>query len=183
MNTLKQRLARVIPYFRDHSRGALALAAGAMVVAGGTEPAIPYILKRVLNSGFKETGGLPIWTIPLAIVVLFVVRGISWWVSAYGLTKASQNAVLAVRAHMFAHMLRAAPALFTRNSASSITNNIVYEIQQGANLLMSSVQILIRDSLTSLFFLGYLLYLNWRLTLFVVVLLPVTGYLVRVVSK
>jgi subfamily B ATP-binding cassette protein MsbA len=183
MSTLKQRLARVIPYFRDNSRGALALAAGAMVVAAATEPAIPYILKRVLNSGFKETGGLPIWTIPLAIVVLFVIRGISWWVSAYGLTKASQNAVLAVRAHMFSHMLRASPSLFTRNTASSITNNIVYEIQQGANLLMSSVQILIRDSLTSLFFLGYLLYLNWRLTLFVVVLLPVTGYLVRVVSK
>ena len=183
MNTLKQRLARVIPYFRDNSRGAFALAAGAMVVAAATEPAIPYILKHLLNSGFKDTGGLPIWAIPLAIVVLFVIRGMSWWVSAYGLTKASQNAVLAVRAHMFSHMLRAAPALFTRNTASSITNNIVYEIQQGANLLMGSVQILIRDSLTALFFVGYLVILNWRLTLFVVVLFPITGYLVRVVSK
>ncbi len=183
MNTLKQRLARVIPYFRDYSRGALALAACAMVVAAATEPAIPYILKHLLNSGFKDTAGLPIWAIPLAIVVLFVIRGMSWWVSAYGLTKASQNAVLAVRAHMFSHMLRAAPALFTRNTASSITNNIVYEIQQGANLLMGSVQILIRDSLTALFFVGYLVILNWRLTLFVVVLFPITGYLVRVVSK
>ena len=183
MSTLKQRLTRVLPYFRDHSRGALGLAACAMVVAAATEPMIPFILKHLLNSGFKDTGGLPIWSIPLAIVALFVVRGASWWVSNYGLTKASQNAVLAVRGHMFAHMLRAAPALFTRNTASSITNNIVYEIQQGANLLMSSVQVLVRDSLTALFFLGYLLILNWRLTLFVVVLFPITGYLVRVVSK
>ncbi len=183
MSTLKQRLARVIPYFRDNSRGALALACAAMVIAAATEPAIPYILKHLLNSGFKDTAGLPIWSVPLAIVVLFVIRGMSWWVSSYGLTKASQNAVLAVREHMFAHMLRAAPALFTRNSASSITNNIVYEIQTGANLLMGSVQILIRDSLTALFFVGYLLILNWRLTLFVVVLFPIVGYLVRVVSK
>ena len=183
MNNLKQRLARVIPFFRDNSRSALGLAAVAMVVAAATEPAIPYILRKLLNSGFRDTSGLPIWAIPLTIVVLFIVRGISWWVSAYGLTKASQNAVLAVRAHMFSHMLRAAPSLFTRNSASSITNNIVYEIQQGANLLMGSVQILIRDSLTALFFVGYLVYLNWRLTLFVVVLFPITGYLVRVVSK
>ena len=183
MTSLKQRLARVIPYFRDNSRAALGLAAVAMVVAAATEPMIPYILKHLLNSGFKDTSGLPIWAIPLAIVLLFVVRGISWWVSAYGLTKASQNAVLAVREHMFSHMLRAAPALFTRNTASSITNNIVYEIQQGANLLMGSVQILVRDSLTALFFIGYLVVLNWRLTLFVVVLFPVVGYLVRVVSK
>jgi len=183
MTSLKQRLARVLPYFRDNSRAALGLAAAAMVVAAATEPMIPYILKHLLNSGFKDTSGLPIWAIPLAIVVLFVIRGLSWWVSSYGLTKASQNAVLAVRGHMFSHMLRAAPALFTRNTASSITNNIVYEIQQGANLLMGSVQILVRDSLTALFFVGYLVILNWRLTLFVVVLFPITGYLVRVVSK
>jgi len=183
MTTLKQRLARVIPYFRDNSRAALGLAALAMVVAAATEPMIPYILKRLLNSGFKDTAGVPIWSIPLAIVVLFAIRGASWWVSSYGLTKASQNAVLAVRAHMFSHMLRAAPALFTRNSASSITNNIVYEIQTGANLLMGSVQILVRDSLTALFFVGYLVILNWRLTLFVVVLFPIVGLLVRLVSK
>ena len=183
MTTLKQRLARVVPFFRDHSRAALGLAVAAMVVAAATEPIIPFILKQLLNSGFKDTGGLPIWSFPLAIVVLFVVRGISWWVSSYGLTKASQNAVLAVRAHLFSRMLRAAPALFTRNTASSITNNIVYEVQQGANLLMGSVQILIRDSLTALFFVGSLIYLNWRLTLFVVVLFPITGLLVRIVSK
>jgi ATP-binding cassette, subfamily B, bacterial MsbA len=183
MTTLKQRLARVVPFFRDNSRAAIGLAATGMVVAAATEPMIPFILKRLLNSGFRDTSGLPIWSIPLAIVVLFLIRGISWWISSYGMTKASQNAVLAVRAHLFSHMLRAAPALFSRNTASSITNNIVYEVQMGANLLMGSMQILLRDSLTALFFVASLIYLNWRLTLFVLVLFPVTGLLVRLVSK
>jgi ATP-binding cassette, subfamily B, bacterial MsbA len=183
MSTLKQRLVRVIPYFRDNSRSALLLAAGGNVVAAATEPVIPYILKTLLDSGFKNTSGLPIWSVPVAIVVLFIIRGISWWVSSYGLTKASQNAVLAIRSHLFAHMLRAAPALFTRNTASSITNNIVYEIQQGSNLLLGTVQVLIRGSLTVLFFMISLVWLNWRLTLFVAVLFPVTGFLVRIVSK
>ena len=183
MSTLKQRLARVIPYFRDNSRSALLLAAGGNVVAAATEPVIPYILKTLLDSGFKNTAGLPIWSIPVAVVVLFIIRGISWWVSSYGLTKASQNAVLAIRTHLFEHMLRASPALFTRNTASSITNNIVYEIQQGSNLLMGTVQTLIRGSLTALFFMISLFVLNWRLTLFVLVLFPITGFLVRIVSK
>jgi len=183
MTPLKQRLARVIPYFRDNSRSALMLAAVGMVVAAATEPMIPFILKRLLDSGFKNTSGLPIWAIPVAVVLLFIFRGISWWVSSYGLTKASQNAVLAIRSHLFAHMLRAAPGLFARQTASSITNNIVYEIQQGSNLLMSTVQVLIRGSLTALFFMISLLILNWRLTLFVLVLFPITGYLVRIVSK
>ena len=183
MTTLKQRLARVIPYFRDNSRSALLLAAGGNVVAAATEPVIPYILKTLLDSGFKNTAGLPIWSIPVAVVVLFIIRGISWWVSSYGLTKASQNAVLAIRTHLFEHMLRASPALFTRNTASSITNNIVYEIQQGSNLLLGTVQVLIRGTLTALFFMISLVWLNWRLTLFVAVLFPITGFLVRIVSK
>ena len=183
MTNLKQRLARVVPFFRENSRAAVGLAATGMVVAAATEPVIPFILKRLLNSGFKDTSGLPIWSIPLAIVVLFMIRGMSWWVSTYGMTKAAQNAVLAVRAHLFSHMLRAAPALFSRNTASSITNNIVYEVQMGANLLMGSMQILLRDSLTALFFVASLVYLNWRLTLFVLVLFPITGLLVRLVSK
>ena len=182
MNSLKQRLGRLMPYFRN-SRSAMLLAAAALVVAAATEPAIPFILKKLLDSGFKDTGGLPIWSIPLTIVSLFIVRGAAGWVANYGLTKGSQNAVLAVRAAMFSHMMRAAPALFARNSASSLTNNIVYEIQQGANLLMGSVNILVRDSLTAVFFVFSLLYLNWRLTLFIVVLFPVTGFLVRVVSR
>jgi subfamily B ATP-binding cassette protein MsbA len=183
MSTLKQRLVRVIPYFRENSRSALLLAAGGNVIAAATEPVIPYILKTLLDSGFKNTSGLPIWSVPLAVVVLFIIRGISWWVSSYGLTKASQNAVLAIRTHLFAHMLRASPALFTRNTASSITNNIVYEIQQGSNLLLGTVQVLIRGSLTALFFMISLVVLNWRLTLFVLVLFPITGFLVRIVSK
>ena len=182
MNSLKQRLRRLMPYFRN-SRSALGLAGVALIVAAATEPVIPYILKTLLNSGFKDTSGLPIWAIPLAIVVLFIVRGAAGWVANHGLTKASQNAVLTVRASMFERMLRAAPALFSRNSASSLTNNIVYEIQQGSNLLMSSAQTLLRDTLAALFFVGYLVILNWRLTLFVMVLFPITGFLVRVVSK
>ena len=181
MNSLKQRLGRLLPYFRD-SRPPMVLAALALVVAAATEPAIPALLKILTDKGFKP-GAFPIWAIPLAIVTLFIVRGAAGWLANYGLTKGSQNAVLAMRSGMFAHMLRARPALFSSNSASSLTNSLVYEIQQGANLLMGSVNILVRDTLTAIALLGYLIYLDWRLTLFIIVLFPVTGLLVRIVSK
>ena len=181
MNSLKQRLGRLMPYFRD-SRPPMLLAGVALVVAAATEPAIPALLKILTDDGFKP-GAFPIWAIPLAIVSLFVIRGAAGWIANYGLTKGSQNAVLAMRASMFSHMLRARPALFSSNSASSLTNSLVYEIQQGANLLMGSVNILVRDTLTAIALLAYLIYLDWRLTLFIIVLFPITGLLVRIVSK
>ena len=181
MNSLKQRLGRLLPYFRD-SRPPMVMAALALVVAAATEPAIPALLKILTDEGFKP-GSFPIWAIPLAIVTLFIVRGAAGWIANYGLTKGSQNAVLAMRAGMFAHMLRARPELFSSNSASSLTNSLVYEIQQGANLLMGSVNILVRDTLTAIALLAYLIYLDWRLTIFIIVLFPITGLLVRIVSK
>ena len=181
MLTLKQRLARLTPYFRS-SRPAIGLAAGALVITASTEPAIPQLLRTLTDSGFQP-GALPLWAIPLAIVVLFAIRGFSAWVGNYGLTLAAQEAVLAMRGKMFAHLLRAAPALFSKNSASSLTNGLVYEVQQGASLLMNSVSILVRDSLTTIAMMVYLVYLDWKLTLFILVLFPVTGVLVRIVSK
>ncbi len=181
MNSLKQRLGRLMPYFRN-SRPPMLLAAVGLIIAAATEPVIPILLKALMDRGFKA-GVLPIWSIPLAIVALFIVRGGAGWVANYGLTLGSQNAVLAMRTAMFSHMLRAAPALFSRNTTSSLTNGLVYEIQQGANLLMSSVNVLVRDSLTAVALMAYLLYLDWKLTLFIVVLFPITGALVRIVSK
>jgi subfamily B ATP-binding cassette protein MsbA len=181
MLTLKQRLRRLAPYFRN-SRAPLAFAGTALVVAAATEPAIPALLKTLMDRGFSA-GDLPLWLIPTAIVGLFVIRGFSAWLANYGLTLASQNAVIAMRGAMFGHLLRAAPQLFTRNTASSLTNGVVYEIQQGSNMLMGSVNILVRDSLTAVALMGYLIWLDWKLTLFIVILFPVVGVLVRVVSK
>ena len=112
MNSLKQRLGRLMPYFRD-SRPPMVLAGVALVVAAATEPAIPALLKILTDKGFKP-GAFPIWAIPLAIVTLFIIRGAAGWIANYGLTKGSQNAVLAMRAGMFAHMLRARPAAVQR---------------------------------------------------------------------
>jgi len=181
MNDLLQRLKRLGPYFRS-SRPALALALLASVVGALTEPAIPALLKPLMDRGF-QAGSLPIWQVPAAIIGLFTVRGLSGWIGHYGLNLAAQNAVIAMRRAMFEHLMCAAPALFAKNTASSLTNGMVYEIQQGAIWLMGSVNILVKDALTVVALLGYLLYLNWKLTLFIGVLFPVIGLLMRVVSK
>jgi subfamily B ATP-binding cassette protein MsbA len=181
MLTLKQRLLRLAPYFRS-SRTPMAFASVFLIVAAATEPAIPWLLKQLMDRGFSA-GSLPLWAVPAAIVGLFVVRGFSAWLGNYGLSLGAQNAVLAMRTAMFSDLMRAAPALFSKNTASSLTNALVYEIQQGANLLMGSVNILVRDSLTALALMAYLVWLDWKLTLFIVVLFPVVGVLVRIVSK
>ena len=176
-----QRFARVGPYFRS-GKAAIAAAGLAALVGAATEPLIPALMQPLLDKGFAGQG-LPLWVIPLVIVGLFAVRGVAGFVAQYLLTWAANRAVQQMRQAMFEHLMRAEPGLFSRHSSSQLTNTLVYEVQQGATLLVGSLLTLVRDSLTLAALLIYLLWLNWQLTLFVSVLFPAVAFVMRTLGR
>src|SRR5512137_2614003 len=111
MPSLLQRLARLLPYLRTSRLGLAAAAVGSLIGAA-TEPAIPALMKPLLDQGF--TGGtLSLWMVPLAIIGLFAVRGVAGFAAQYGLAWTANRAVLQIRQAMFDRLLSTAPALFT----------------------------------------------------------------------
>ncbi|HPP82965.1 MAG TPA: lipid A export permease/ATP-binding protein MsbA [Rubrivivax sp.] len=181
MPSLVQRLLRLAPYFRTSRIGLLATVVGAAVMAV-TEPALADMMKRLLDQGFAG-GRLPVWAVPAAIVALFALRSVATFASQYGLAWAANRAILQLRERMFAQLLTAEPALFVRQSTSALTNTLVYEAQGGVTLLTSSILNLVRDSLTLAALLGYLLWLNWQLTLLVGVLFPAIAWVMRTLGR
>lgn len=181
MPTLLQRLARLAPYLRASRLGLIAAAAGA-AIAALTEPAIPALMKPLLDQGFSGRS-LPLWAIPVAIIGLFVVRGAAGFVAQYGLAWTSNRAVLQLRDTMFGRLVTAAPALYGTRSASALVNTLVYEVQAGTTLLVNSLLTLVKDSLTLVALLAYLLWLNWQLTMFVGLLFPAVAWVMRSVGK
>jgi subfamily B ATP-binding cassette protein MsbA len=181
MPTLLQRFRRLAPYLQSSRRGLVAAAIGS-VVGAATEPAIPALMRPLLDKGFGA-GQLPLWMIPVAIIGLFLLRGVAGFVAQYGLAWTANRAVLQLREAMFGRLLVAAPALYTQHSASSLTNTLVYEVQGGTMLLVSSLLTLVRDTLTLVALLAYLLWLNWQLTLFVALLFPAVAFAMRQLGR
>ena len=181
MPNFLQRLARLLPTVR-HSRAGLYAALLAALVTAITEPMIPALMNRLLDQGFSK-GQLPLWTVPVAIIGLFALRSVSGFISQYGLAWTANRAVLQLREGMFARLLASAPSLFSQQTASGMTNTLVYEAQGGVITLVSSLLTLIRDTFTLLALLGYLLWLNWQLTLVVALLFPAVGLVMRVLGK
>jgi ATP-binding cassette, subfamily B, bacterial MsbA len=177
MSSLLQRFGRIAPYFAQGRAGLVAAALGALVGAA-TEPAIPALLKPLLDQGFSSAS-LPLWMVPVAIIGLFAIRGLAGFIAQYGLAWAANRGVQNLRESMFARLLTAQPSLFGRHSASSLTNTLVYEAQNGSTLLVGALLTLVKDTLTLLALLAYLMWLNWSLTLFVAVLLPAVGLAMR----
>ncbi|MEO7337349.1 MAG: ABC transporter transmembrane domain-containing protein, partial [Caldimonas sp.] len=179
--TFKARMQRIAPYFAGTRMGFVMVIVGA-IVAAATEPAIPALLKPLLDSGFKA-GTLKLWLVPVAIIGIFVVRGLAGFIAQYGLSWSANRAILNMRSTMFARLLDAEPSLFTHNTASSLTNTLTYEVQSGTMMLISSLLTLVKDSLALVALLVYLVYLNWQLTLFVGVLFPTVAIVMRTMSR
>ena len=181
MPTLLQRFSRLFPYLRTGRRGLVAAGIGSLIGAA-TEPAIPALMQPLLDKGFTR-GTLPLWMVPLAIIGLFVVRGVAGFVAQYGLAWTANRAVLQMRQAMFDRLLATAPALYTTHTASRLTNTLVYEVQNGTSQLVNSLLTLVRDSLTLLALLAYLLWLNWQLTMFVALLFPAVALVMRLLGR
>ena len=181
MASITQRLSRIAPYLKS-GRRALAVAGLGAVVGASTEPMIPALLQPLLDQGFTARE-LPLWSIPAALIALFFVRGLAGFVAQYGLASAAQNGVLQLRQAMFQRLLAADPGLYTAHSASQLTNTLVYEVQQGTTQLIGALLTLVKDSLTLVALLGYLLWLNWQLTLFVGLLFPTLAVVMRTMGR
>lgn len=179
---LRARLARLTAYFGPHHRLAWVAAVLATLVGAITEPLIPALLKPLLDQGFTE-GSLQLWMVPAAIMGVFLVRGLAQFVGQYALARIANEGMLLLRSRMFERLLAADMGLFTQQSASSLSNTVVYEVQTGSTLLVHALMNISRDGFTLIALLGYLLYLNWQLTLIVAVVVPGVAWIMKTLSR
>ncbi len=180
-DSLFQRLKRVAPWFSGHP-GALALGILGIVIGAATEPAIPALMKPLLDSGF-DRGSLELWKIPVVLLLLFGVRGLAGFVAAYCLARVTNYSMEMLRQRLFEKLLRADPQLFAQQHTSGLTNTMVYEVNNGASLLVTTMLAFAKDLVTLLALLGYLLTLNWKLTLIVFAIFPPIAWVVKNLSR
>ena len=176
-----KRLHRAGKYFaRPYSAWVAAFTA--LMIVSVSEPMVPALLQPLLDKGFKQNS-FPIWMVPVALIGLYSVRGASMFIGNVAIAKATHHGLLKLRMAMFERLQDADLKLFRQQNASALGNTLVYEVQNGAQLLVSSCMGLFRDSLTLLALIGYLLYLNWQLSLIVALLIPSVAFLMKAMSK
>ena len=174
------RLRRVAPWFGGHP-ATLALAILGIVVGSASEPAIPALMKPLLDNGFQQ-GSFELWQIPVVLLLLFAVRGFAGFVAAYCLARVTNASMERSRQRLFEKLLQADPQLFQSHHASALTNTMVYEVNNGASLLVTTLLSFAKDLLTLVALMGYLLFLNWKLTLIVFAIFPPVAWIVKHLS-
>ncbi|MGP9687644.1 lipid A export permease/ATP-binding protein MsbA [Psychrobacter sp. AOP22-C1-C5] len=120
---------------------------------------------------------------PLLIIGLFFVRGIGSFLGNYYSALVSRNLVYELRVEVFNKLLRLPSSFYLANPAGTISSKLIFDVEQVTAASTDSMKTLLRDGLTVVALLGFLLYSNWRLTLILFVVLPPILWLIRVASK
>lgn len=175
-------LHRLWPYF-GQSRGAWGLAFISTVLAAATEPMIPALLKPLLDRGFLSEKAVVLWQVPALLLLVFGLRAVATFLSQYSLALVIHGGLQQMRDALFQKLLTARLTLFDEQNASTLANTVVYEVQYGSNLLINALVRFVRDVLTLVALVLYLVYLNWKLMLVVSTVLPVLIIVVKSLSK
>src|SRR5690606_32239525 len=173
---------RLLGYTRPYRVG-FAVALLAMVVAAATEPLFPALMKPLLDQGFVAKADFPVWFVPVALIGIFVVRGAATFISSYALAWVANRVLVDLRREMFARTMRLPAAEFEREASGMLISRIVFEVTNVTAAVTRALTVLVRDTLVIAGLLGWLLYLNWKLTLVALALIPVMTAVVVVYSK
>ncbi len=175
-------LNRLITYLKPHI-GLIIGSLVAMAVVAATETSIPALMKPLLDRGFTGQLNSKLWQVPLFLVGLAVVRSLAQFLSNYLLSRVINSVLLNLREQMFHTLLHAKTTFFQKNSASNLINAVVFEVNNVLSIMGGMLISLVRDSLTVIGLMGYLIYLNWQLTMVVLIIFPVIAFIMSKINK
>ena len=175
---LYARLMRhVRPYWRVFALGVLGV-----VVVAATEPALPALLKPLLDGVFVNKDAAVIRWTPVFIVGLFVIRGLAEYVAQYALNWVGNRLVMDLRRTMFSKLLSLPARYYDDQASGNLISKLTFDVMQVTTAATSVLMAIFRESLVIIGLLGWMLWLNWKLTLLALVMVPVIVLVVRTIS-
>jgi subfamily B ATP-binding cassette protein MsbA len=172
------RLLRyVAPYWQ-----AFAVSIITLIVVAATEVALPALMKPLLDGTFVERDPLLIRLVPVLIILLFLVRGVATFGGSYTSNWVGNKVVMDLRNEMFGKLLHLPNHYYADHPTGTLISKLTFDVTQVTTAATSVVIVVVKDSLTIVGLLGWMFYLNWKLTLMGLVIAPPIVYIVRVVS-
>jgi subfamily B ATP-binding cassette protein MsbA len=181
--TSRELYLRLLTYVRPYWKVFL-VALGAMALSSLAEPVFPAMMKQLLDNGFSKASGEWDWLFyPLAIMGIFLARAIFGFIGDYAMSWVSNNVITEMRQAMFVRMIRLPTRYYSDNLSGRLMSRVAYDVTGVAGAATNALTSLIKDSLSIVGLLAWLIYLNWQLTLITLSVVPFIAVVVRTFSK
>jgi subfamily B ATP-binding cassette protein MsbA len=178
LKVYRRLLRYAIPHWPMFLLGVVGMALFAAVDTG-----LAWLVKQFLDGAFVERNERVLTLVPAGIIVLFAARGIGDYLSVFAPGWVGRQVIKSMRAEVFRKYLYLPVAFFDTAGVAQLLSRLTYNIELVAEAATTAITSMIRDTLTILGLLGWLFYMNWRLTLFALAVAPLIIGLMRVTSR
>ncbi|WJV55579.1 lipid A ABC transporter ATP-binding protein/permease MsbA [Prodigiosinella aquatilis] len=177
-----QTFRRLWPMISPFKTG-LIVAAVALVINAAGDTLMLSLLKPLLDEGFgKADRSILVW-MPLVVIGLMVMRGVSGFVSSYCVAWVSGKVVMNMRRRLFSHIMGMPVSFFDQQSTGTLLSRITYDSEQVASSSSNALITVVREGASIIGLFVLMFWYSWQLSLILIVIAPVVSYCIRVVSK
>ena len=154
-----------------------------LVVLSATQVGIAAILEPVINDGVVDQNAVAAFWLPIAMLLLMVLRSVFGYGSAYLMAKIGRSTIRDMRTDFFKKIVYLPSNYFDQVPSSTLVSKSLYDIEQTAVMMTETLTALVRNSLTAIGLLGWMVYLDWRLCLIAVISIPLVTFVIRYTNK
>lgn len=178
MSVYKRLLFAISPYW-----GLFALGIIGTIANSGIDAALAWSLKPVINEGFINRNQTFIRMLPFAIVIIFLLRGISGFLSDYYITRVGRNVVMDFRQKVFAHLLKLPAFFYDKNSSGQLLSALIYNVEQVAQATTDALLMVVQEGFLALGLVIVMFSVSWQLTLIFLLSAPLMTFIFRYTSR
>ena len=140
-------------------------------------------MQPLLDGTFMEKDPETIRWAPAALLLIFLLRGISSFLSSYSMEWIGRSVVKEIRGELFTRLLRLPVSYYDKNNSGKLVTRLIYHVEQVSLAATKGLTVLVQDSVIVLGSLGVMFYYSWQLALIILFVAPVIALLIRYVSK
>ncbi|WP_189386221.1 lipid A export permease/ATP-binding protein MsbA [Shewanella litoralis] len=172
----------------------------ALLTYGAVDAAFIAFIKPFIDEGFSQTpsvvagvdvpthGGFNadndiMFMAPIVVILMFTLRGVANFVSTYCVSFISAQLIMDMRQQVFEHYLRLPVSYIDRENSGNLISRVTFDTEQIARASGSALISIVRDSMTAVGMLAIMFYYSWKLSLCILVIGPIIGIVISVVSR
>jgi subfamily B ATP-binding cassette protein MsbA len=174
----KRLLQSTAPYWGIFLIGVLGTIGGSAV-----DSTLAWMIKPIINEGFIARNEAFIRWLPVGIIVVFLLRGITGFVSDYFISRVGRNLVTNFRQAIFSHLLRLPASFYDKQSSGQLLSALIYNVEQVAGATTDALLMTIQDGFLTLGLITVMFLISWQLTLIFLIIVPIISVIVRYNSR
>ena len=154
----------------------------ALVTFSATNTGFLAAIKMVTDEGFVKQDSTKLSLLPFMLFGLLAIRALAGFVSNFAMRWVARRVVENLRQDTFRRLMSLPVSFFDAVSAGVVTSKLTYDTEQMSGAATKVAMSAVRDTLTIIGMVGYMLYLDWQLTLIFAVVAPAMAWYLKIMT-